>query len=163
MSLKAGTVLACLTWAGCVGLFAESAPAAIVTIPVYRLLDLGFTTHWKADKDDKITRVVVVDVRQDSPAWKHGLRKYFELTAIDHRPLEGMKQSEYLALEAMEPEVDHPKTFTFTRIRPFIPMRYWSFDLVVSLIPKARTVPSQSSGPTHASVTPPAGQESRPR
>jgi hypothetical protein len=111
-------------------------PATV--LPQFRMLDLGVTTRWEADKSGFITKVTVTEVLKRSSAWAHGLREGDSLQAIDHRRVVGMRKKDYLAALEVPLTPGQPRFYTFCVVRGVIIITTTTFDLVVELTPKKK-------------------------
>jgi hypothetical protein len=117
-------------------------------LPEFRLLDLGITTNWEANKAGFITRVTVTEVLRRSAAWAPGLRSGDTLLAINHRQVVGMRRDDYLAALEVPLTPANPQIFTFSMSRGFAIVTTSTFDLMVELKAKEGFVPGQPRGAT---------------
>jgi hypothetical protein len=115
-------------------------------LPEFRLLDLGITTNWEANKAGFITRVTVTEVLRRSAAWAPGLRSGDTLLAINHRQVVGMRRDDYLAALEVPLTPANPQIYTFSMSRGFAIVTTSTFDLLVELKAKVGLVPSQPRG-----------------
>jgi membrane-associated protease RseP (regulator of RpoE activity) len=119
-----------------------------IVLPEFRLLDLGITTRWEANKSGIITRVIVTEVLKRSAAWEPGLRIGDELQAINHRQVAGMQRDDYLAALEAPLTPAKPQIFTFSMSRGFIIVRTGTFDLMVQLEPRKMSAPNRPKAST---------------
>lgn len=119
-----------------------------VDLPEFRLLDLGITTRWEANKSGIITRVTVTEVLKRSSAWASGLREGDALVAIGHRQVVGMRRDDYLAALEVPLTPGNPRIYTFSMSRGFGIVFTSTFDLLVELKPRHSLAPSHSKEAT---------------
>lgn len=118
-----------------------------IVLPQYRLLDLGVTTRWEADKLGFITQVTVTDVLKRSAAYAQGLCEGDTLLAINHRQVVGMRRNDYLAFLEAPLTPGKPRIYTFSMTRGSAIITTTTFDLVVDVTQGKKPTPSPTKNP----------------